>query len=52
MIQILGIFGDVLRIATFQWRDERHNAKRCEELASPFPGNDPVRWLPFRRSRP
>ncbi|WP_091575227.1 hypothetical protein [Mesorhizobium qingshengii] len=52
MIQFLSIFGDVMRVATFQWHDERLHAKRHEEPASPG------RWAPsgdrhpFRRSRP
>ena len=52
MIQFLSIFSDVMRVATFQWRDERLHAKRREEPASPG------RWAPsgdrhlFRRSRP
>ncbi|UVK52565.1 hypothetical protein DBIPINDM_005962 [Mesorhizobium sp. AR02] len=52
MIQILSIFGDVMRIATFQWRDERHHVKRSEEPASPGRWVPPIDRQPFRRSRP
>ncbi|WP_250888636.1 hypothetical protein [Mesorhizobium sp. dw_380] len=52
MIQLLDIFGDVIRIATFQWRAERHHAKRSEEPASPERRTPPVDRQPFRRSRP
>ena len=52
MIQFLNIFGDVMRIATFQWRDERHHAKRIEEPAGPVRWAPPVDRQPFRRSRP
>lgn len=31
MIQFLNILGDVLRIATFQWRDEKPRRDRREE---------------------
>ncbi|RUU23784.1 MAG: hypothetical protein EOS73_05050 [Mesorhizobium sp.] len=50
MIQLLSIFGDVMRIATFQWRDRRQHEKRYEEPTSR------ARWAsspdrqPFRRS--
>lgn len=54
MIQFLTIFGDVMRIATFQWYDEqRPYAGRCQERPA-----SPSRWThsadrhPFRRSRP
>ncbi|UVK36669.1 hypothetical protein LHFGNBLO_003622 [Mesorhizobium sp. AR10] len=50
MNQFLSIFGDVMRIATFQWHGERRPyAGRCEEGS---------RWsasagrYPVRRSRP
>ena len=52
MIQFLEIFGDVMRIATFQWHgDRRRHAQRIEERPA-------TRWAtpaerhPFRRSRP
>ena len=51
MIQFLEIFGDVMRIATFQWHGDRHHAPRIEERPA-------IRWAtpterhPFRRSRP
>ncbi|QKD03592.1 hypothetical protein EB235_20645 [Mesorhizobium loti R88b] len=51
MIQFLNIFGDVMRIATFQWRDERHNTKCCEEPTSPGRWAAPADRQPFRRSR-
>jgi hypothetical protein len=54
MNQFLSIFGDVMRIATFQWHGERRpHAGRCEEGPT-----SPVRWsasddrYPVRRSRP
>jgi hypothetical protein len=53
MIQFLEILGDVMRIATFQWRgDRRHHASCIEERPA-----SPGRWStsgdrhPFRRSR-
>ncbi|TPK73030.1 hypothetical protein FKO01_13085 [Mesorhizobium sp. B2-3-3] len=52
MIQFLNIFGDVMRIATFQWRDERPGARRREEPASPERWTPPVDRQPCRRSRP
>ncbi len=52
MMQFLSIFGDVMRIATFQWRDERHRATCNEEPASPGRWAPPVDRQPFRRSRP
>ncbi|WP_171026242.1 hypothetical protein [Mesorhizobium comanense] len=52
MIQFLNIFGDVMRIATFQWRDETHHAMRCEEPANPDRWSYPVARRPLRRSRP
>jgi len=52
MIQFLNIFGDVMRIATFQWRDDRHHAKRSEEPASLGRWAAPVDRQPCRRSRP
>ncbi|QND60887.1 hypothetical protein [Mesorhizobium huakuii] len=52
MIQLLSIFGDVMRIATFQWRDDRHHAKRSEEPAGTGRWAPPVDRQPFRRSRP
>ncbi|ESY10560.1 hypothetical protein NKK48_04680 [Mesorhizobium sp. C386A] len=52
MIQFLEILGDVMRIATFQWRgDRRHHVQRTEQRPA-------TRWAaraerhPFRRSRP
>ena len=52
MTQFLSILGDVMRIATFQWRDDRHHAKRSEEPVSPNRWAPPVDRQPFRRSRP
>lgn len=52
MIQFLSILGDVMRIATFQWRDERHHAKCGEEPVRPGHWAPPVDWQPSRRSRP
>lgn len=52
MIQFLSILGDVMRIATFQWRDERRHAKRSEERVSPDRWAPPVNRQPFGRSRP
>lgn len=52
MIQFLSIFGDVMRIATFQWRSERQHGKRGEEPASPGRWTPSVDRQPFRRSRP
>ena len=51
MIQFLEIFGDVMRIATFQWRDDRrHHALRIEErLGARW--EKPTERHPFRRSR-
>lgn len=40
MIQFLSILGDVMRVATFQWHDDRHHAKRREEPTGPG------RWAP------
>lgn len=52
MIQLLKIFCDVMRIATFQWHgDRRHHVQRTEQRPA-------TRWAtpserhPFRRSRP
>ncbi|MBZ9770960.1 hypothetical protein [Mesorhizobium sp. CO1-1-8] len=52
MIQLLSIFGDVVRIATFQWRDEKQYAKRREEPASRDHWAPSADRQPFRRSRP
>jgi len=52
MIQFLNIFGDVMRIATFQWRDGRHRARRGEAPASPGRWTPPVDREPQRRSSP
>ncbi|WP_081293950.1 hypothetical protein [Mesorhizobium erdmanii] len=52
MIQFLDIFGDVMRIATFQWRDERHHAERCDEPAIPSRRAHPVERRRLRRFRP
>jgi hypothetical protein len=51
MIQFLSIFGDVMRIATFQWREERQHAKRCEEPASHDRWTHAADRQPFRRFR-
>lgn len=51
MIHFLSILGDVMRVATFQWHDGRHDAKRRDKPTGP------CRWAPasggepFRRSR-
>lgn len=52
MIQVLSIFGDVIRIVTFQWCGNRHRAKRGEEPVRPGRWAPPVDGQPFRRSRP
>jgi hypothetical protein len=52
MIQFLNIFGDVMRIATFQWRDQKRHAKCCEVPANPGRWAAPVDRQPFRRFRP
>ncbi|PBB65133.1 hypothetical protein CK228_29150 [Mesorhizobium sp. WSM4312] len=52
MIQFLSILGDVMRIATFQWRDESHHAKCGEEPVRNGRWAPPVDRLPSRRSRP
>ncbi|MBA1144276.1 hypothetical protein [Mesorhizobium neociceri] len=53
MIQFLEIFGDVMRIATFQWRsDRRHDPCREERPASVSRWATPAERHPFRRSRP
>ncbi|MER9302593.1 hypothetical protein [Mesorhizobium sp. M0496] len=49
MIQLLSIFGDVMRIATFQWRDERQHEKCREESASPGRWAPSADRQPFRR---
>lgn len=52
MIELLSIFGDVMRIATFQWHDGPH-AGRCKERQA-----GTARWSPLadrypvRRLRP
>jgi hypothetical protein len=51
MIQLLSIFGDVMRIATFQWRDEEQYAKCREEPASLDRWAQSADRQPFRRSR-
>lgn len=54
MIQLLKIFCDVMRIATFQWRGDKRHHTSCIEEGPASPG----RWStsgdrhPFRRSRP
>ncbi|MCQ8875732.1 hypothetical protein NP945_28235 [Mesorhizobium sp. LMG17149] len=50
MIQLLSIFGDVMRIATFQWRDRRKHEKRYEEPTSRGRWVASADWQPFRRS--
>lgn len=52
MIQFLSILGDVMRVATFQWREEQQQAKRREEPASPVRWTPSAGRYPFRRSRP
>ncbi|MBZ9794643.1 hypothetical protein [Mesorhizobium sp. ES1-4] len=52
MIQFLDIFGDVMRIATFQWRDQRRDARRHEERHHPDRWAPPADRRPFRRCRP
>ncbi|PZV36332.1 hypothetical protein B5V02_22510 [Mesorhizobium kowhaii] len=52
MIQILNIFGDVMRIVTFQWHDDRGHARRREGPVSPGRWAPSVDRQPFRRSRP
>ncbi|MBZ9855934.1 hypothetical protein LB566_19190 [Mesorhizobium sp. CA13] len=52
MIQLLEIFGDVMRIATFQWRDERTCRKHYEEQSSSCRWAPPVDRQPLRRFRP
>ncbi|UVK45656.1 hypothetical protein BPNPMPFG_001211 [Mesorhizobium sp. AR07] len=52
MIQFLSIFGDVMRIATFQRHDDRQQAKRREEPASPGRWTPSTDRQPFRHSRP
>lgn len=52
MIQFLSIFGDVMRIATFQWHGERQHAKCGEEPAGRGRWAPSVDRQPFRRSRP
>lgn len=52
MIQLLSILGDVIRIATFQWRDDIRHPKRRDEPASPGRWAAWVDRQPFRRSRP
>lgn len=51
MIQFLNILGDVMRIATFQWYDEKPHRDWCEErpptsvavCRRPTPDRYPVR---------
>ncbi|WP_181179914.1 hypothetical protein [Mesorhizobium sp. B2-1-3A] len=52
MNQFLNIFGDVMRIATFQWRDERLHTKCGEEPIRPGRSMPAVDRQPFRRFRP
>ncbi|MFC3323520.1 hypothetical protein [Mesorhizobium cantuariense] len=52
MIQLLSIFGDVMRIATFQWRDERQREKRREEQTCSGRWAPSADRQPFRRFRP
>ncbi|MBZ9700575.1 MULTISPECIES: hypothetical protein [unclassified Mesorhizobium] len=52
MIQLLEIFGDVMRIATYQWRDERTRRKHHEEQSSPRRWALPADRQPLRRFRP
>ena len=52
MIQFLEIFGDVMRIATFQWRDDRRHHAPCIEERPAGRWAKPTERHPFRRSRP
>ncbi|WP_082583447.1 hypothetical protein [Mesorhizobium sp. Root695] len=52
MIQLLSIFGDVMRIATFQWRDERQREERRDEPTSRGRWAPSADRQPFRRFRP
>ena len=52
MIQLLSIFGDVIRIVTFQWRDERQHEKCRDEPAGPGRWAASAGRQPFRRCRP
>ncbi|MFA6155103.1 hypothetical protein [Mesorhizobium sp.] len=52
MIQFLSILGDVMRVATFQWHDDRHYAKRREKPAGPGRWAPSAGGEPFRRARP
>jgi hypothetical protein len=54
MIQFLEIFGDVMRIATFQWRGDRSRHEPCREDRPASAGRwaTPAERHPFRRSRP
>ncbi|MEI8715846.1 hypothetical protein [Mesorhizobium sp. ISC11] len=52
MIQLLSIFCDVMRIVTFQWRDEKQHSKRREGPASRGRWAPSADRQPFRRSRP
>ncbi|MBZ9710201.1 hypothetical protein LB543_26200 [Mesorhizobium sp. ESP7-2] len=52
MMQFLNILGDVMRVATFQWRDERRDARHHEEWVHPGQWAPPADRQPFRRYRP
>jgi hypothetical protein len=54
MIQFLEILGDVMRIATFQWRGDRtrYNPRREELPGKVNRWTTPTERRPFRRSRP
>jgi len=54
MIQFLEIFGDVMRIATFQWygKTPQPATRREERPASPARWSPSEDRYPFRRSRP
>ncbi|MER8371768.1 hypothetical protein [Mesorhizobium sp. M1406] len=52
MIQLLSILGDVMRIATFQWRDERQHEKCRKDPASPGRWAPSIGRQPCRRFRP
>lgn len=53
MIQFLNILGDVMRIATFQWQDDkpRHECRE-DRPADCTRWSPPVDRHPVRRSRP
>ncbi|MEO8321510.1 MAG: hypothetical protein ABI561_24675 [Bradyrhizobium sp.] len=54
MKEFLEIFGDVMRIATFQWYGQRpqHAIRREERPTSPTRWSHPADRHPLRRARP